>query len=102
MKLILFITILCVVNFAAAQNTAGVKIIPVDSLQKYHIGIAKTDTSTKHLVKTTGKPSSQMNVLEKGIFIVKNVFKSNPVIAWSLVVLFGLWILNQIYKSFNR
>jgi hypothetical protein len=101
-KLVLFITISFAVNFASAQNTAGIKIIPADSLQKYHIRMAKADTSAIHLVKNTGKPLSQMNVLEKGIFLVKDIFKSSPIIAWSLMILLGLWLLNQMYKLFNR
>ena len=98
----MLITMICAIHFLFAQDTSRIKIISVDSLKKYHIGIAKADTNTIHLAKITEKPWAQMNIGEKGVFLVKGVFKSNPIIAWSITVMLGLWLLSQIYKLFNR
>jgi hypothetical protein len=102
MKWMLFIAIICTASFLHAQDTTRVRIISPDSLKKYHIGIAKADTNTIQLAKITEKSWSQMNVFEKGIFLIKGIFKSNPVIAWSITILLGLWLLSQMYKLFNR
>ncbi len=102
MKKLLFVILIYNANFLHAQDSTRVRVISADSLQKYHIGIAKTGSSAIHLVKTTEKPWSQMNILEKGIFLIKSVFKSNPIMAWSLTILLGVWLLSQVYKLFNR
>jgi hypothetical protein len=97
------------VNFLHAQDTTDIRVLSIDSLKKYHIGIAKTDTSAIHLVKTTEKTWPQMNVGEKGTYIVKlvvNDFRKNyPFTFWILVTLLCLWILKQIaavIKKFNQ
>jgi len=102
MKIAILIMMICTIHVLFAQDTSRVRIISVDSLKKYHIGIAKADTNTIHLAKITEKPWSQMNIGEKGVFLVKGVFKSNPIIAWSVTILLGLWLLSQAYKLFNR
>ena len=98
----MLITMICAGHFLFAQDTSRIRIISADSLKQYHIGIAKADTNTIQLAKLTEKPWSQMNIGEKGVFLVKGVFKSNPIIAWSITVMLGLWLLSQIYKLFNR
>jgi hypothetical protein len=99
---IMLMAMICAAHFLFAQDTSRVRIISADSLKKYHIGIAKADTNTIHLAKSTEKSWSQMNIAEKGVFLVKGVFKTNPIMAWSITVLLGLWLLSQIYKLFKR
>lgn len=100
MKIVLLIMLICAVNLLNAEDTTRVKILSVDSLKQYHIGIAKADTNTIQLAKTTEKPWAQMNMGEKGAYIVKVVVndyrKNYPFTFWILVTLLSLWILKQI------
>jgi hypothetical protein len=102
MKIAMLIVVICISQFLFAQDTDRVRIISVDSLKQYHIGIAKADTNAIHLAKFTEKPWAQMNIGEKGVFLVKGIFKSNPIVAWGITVLLGSWLISQIYKLFNR
>ena len=106
MKKILFILLMCYSGFAAAQNTTAVKIISLDSLKKYNIGIAKKDSTKIYVVKNNEIPWSKMNMLQKGQYIVKTVLNEYrikyPVTFWILTVLLAFWLLKQISRLFKK
>ncbi|MGG9962047.1 hypothetical protein [Ferruginibacter sp. SUN106] len=109
MKIRLLILMICTCNFLHAQDTTRVRVLSIDSLKKYHIGIAKTDSNTIPLAKITEKTWPQMSVGEKAAYIVKLVVndyrKNYPFTFWILVTLLSLWILKQIsraVKKFNQ
>jgi hypothetical protein len=56
MRIVLFIIIICIAKLLYAQDTTSVRVISVDSLKKYHIGIAKARASTIELAKKNEKP----------------------------------------------
>jgi len=106
MKMVLLITVLCAASFAHAQNINGIKVIPVDSLKKYHIGIAKTDSGKIHVINTSQLPWSKMNALQKSEYLVKVIvndyWEKYPITFWLIVTLLALWILKLIYKMFKK
>lgn len=97
---------MCYSGFAAAQNTTAVKIISLDSLKKYNIGIAKKDSSKIYVVKTNEVPWSKMNMLQKGQYIIKTVLSEYrikyPVTFWILASLLAFWLLKQISRLFKK
>ena len=106
MKKLLFILTMCFTGFAIAQNTTGVRTISIDSLKKYKIGIAKKDSTKIYVVKSNEIPWSQMNMLQKGKYIVKTVLTEYrikyPVTFWLLVTLLAFWVLRQISRLFKK
>ncbi|MGF2411855.1 hypothetical protein [Ferruginibacter sp.] len=106
MRKLLFILTMCFTGFAFAQNTTAVKIISLDSLKKYNIGIAKKDSSKIYVVKTNEVPWSKMNMLQKGEYIVKTVVNDYrikyPVTFWILASLLAFWLLKQISRLFKK
>jgi len=106
MKRVLFILAMCFTSFAMAQNTTGVKTISVDSLAKYNIGITKKDSTKIYVVNKNEIPWSQMNMLQKGKYIVKTVLNEYrikyPVTFWLLATLLAFWVLKQISRLFKK
>jgi hypothetical protein len=97
---------MCFTSFAIAQNTSGVRTISLDSLKKYNIGIAKTDTSKIHVIKTNETPWSKMTVWQKGNYIIQTVITEYrlkyPITFWLLVALLTFWILKQVARIFKK
>lgn len=106
MKKTLFILTMCFTGFAIAQNTTTVRTISLDSLKKYNIGIAKNDSTKIYVVKSNEIPWSQMNMLQKGKYIVKTVLNEYrikyPVTFWLLATLLAFWVLKQISRLFKK
>lgn len=106
MKKLLFILTMSFNSFAIAQNTTAVKIISLDSLKKYNIGIAKKDSTKIYVIKNNEIPWSQMSMLQKGKYIVKTVLNEYrikyPVTFWILASLLAFWVLKQISRLFKR
>ncbi len=106
MKKLLVIFMMCFANLVIAQNTTGVKTINVDSLKKYHIGIAKKDNTKIYVVSNNEVPWSNMTVLQKGQYIVKAVLNEYrikyPVTFWILTSLLFFWLLKQISRLFKK
>ena len=97
---------ICLTGSAMAQNTTGIKVIPVDSLKKYNIGIAKKDAPKIYLAKSNEILWSKMNMLQKGEYIVKTVVNEYrikyPVTFWILTALLAFWLLKQISRLFKK
>ncbi len=106
MKKLLVIFMICFASLVIAQNTTGVKIISVDSLKKYHIGIAKKDSTKIYVVSNNEVPWSKMTVLQKGQHIVKTVLNEYrikyPVTFWILTSLLVFWLFKQISRLFKK
>ena len=106
MKKLLFIFAMCFTSLAIAQNTTGVKIISIDSLKKYNIGIAKKDSTKIYVVNNNEVPWSKMTMLQKGKYIVKTVINEYrikyPFTFWILTSLLVFWLLKQISRLFKK
>jgi hypothetical protein len=106
MKQLLLIIMMCFVGFIYAQDTAQIKIITLDSLKKYHIGIAKTDSNKIQLAKTNFVPWSKMSVSEKGEYIVKTIIyeyrEKYPILFWLVVAVLAIWFFKQAGKIMNK
>ena len=106
MKKLLFIFAMCFTSLAIAQNTTGVKIISIDSLKKYNIGIAKKDSTKIYVVNNNEVPWSKMNMLQKGQYIVNTVLHEYrlkyPITFWILTALLVFWLLKQIGRLFKK
>ena len=106
MKKLIVILIIYFTGSAMAQNTTGIKIISVDSLKKYNIGIAKKDTHKIYLAKSNEITWSKMNMLQKGKYIVKTVVNEYrikyPVTFWIVTALLAFWLLKQISRVFKK
>ena len=106
MKKLLFISLLCFTSFAIAQDTTKVKIVSLDSLKKYHIGIAKTDSNKIYVVKTNEKPWSQMTVWQKGNYVLQTILTEYrlkyPITFWIMVTLLAFWLLKQVSRLFKK
>ena len=105
-RTILLMGMILWLSFGYTQETTGVKIIPVDSLKKYHIGIAKKDSNKIQLAKTGFVPWSKMSVAEKGEYIVKTIINDYrvkyPILFWLLVVIVSAWIFKQVLKIIDK
>lgn len=105
-RAIMLIGMILLLHFGYAQETTRVKIIPLDSLKKYHIGIAKKDSNTIQLAKTGFVPWSKMSVLEKGEYIVKTIINEYrvkyPILFWLIVALVMVWIFKQTRKIIDK
>ncbi len=106
MKQLLLIIMMCFVGFIYAQDTAQVKIISLDSLKKYPIGIAKTDSNKIQLAKTEFVPWSKMSVPEKGKYIVTTIINEYrvkyPFLFWLMVTILTIGILKQAGKIISK
>ena len=106
MKKLLFIFTMCFTSVAIAQNTTGVKVIPIDSLKKYNIGIAKNDSTKIYVASNNEIPWSKMTMLQKGQYIVKTVINEYrikyPFTFWILTSLLVFWLLKQISRLFKK
>jgi hypothetical protein len=106
MKKLLLILLMCYSCFATAQNTTAVKIISLDSLKKYNIGIAKKDSTKIYVVHNNELPWSKMTMQQKGQYIVKTVLNEYrvkyPVTFWILAMLLAFWSLKQLSRLFKR
>lgn len=106
MKNTILILMFCIATVTKANDTNAVKIIPLDSLKKYHIGIAKTDSNKIQLAKTGFVTWSKMSVFEKGEYIVKTIINEYrvkyPILFWLMVAIVTVWIFRQALKIIEK
>jgi hypothetical protein len=97
---------MCAAIFVHAQDSSRVRIIATDSLAKYHIGIAKKDSSKIHVIKSAEIPWHKMTVLQKGNYLVRTVLNQYrvkyPFTFWILVTLICFWIINQLRRLLKK
>jgi wyosine [tRNA(Phe)-imidazoG37] synthetase (radical SAM superfamily) len=102
----ILVLMLCIAAVTKANDTTVIKIIPLDSLKKYHIGIAKIDSNKIQLAKTDFVPWSKMSVVEKGEYIVKTIINEYrvkyPILFWLMVAIVTIWIFKQALKIIDK
>jgi hypothetical protein len=100
------VIMMCAAIFVHAQDSSRVRVIAADSLAKYHIGIAKKNSSKIHLIKSAEIPWSKMTLWQKANYIIRTVVNEYrikyPVTFWILASLLTFWLLKQISRLFKR
>jgi hypothetical protein len=97
---------MCTVTLVHAQDKPGVRVMASDSLAKYHIGIAKKDSSKIHVIKSAEISWSKMTLWQKSVYIIRTVVNDYrikyPITFWVLVTLLCFWIIKQTRKILKK
>jgi hypothetical protein len=101
MKWVFFFLTIFLIQNIKAQQTEGVKTISMDSLKKYHIGIAK-DSDQIHVAKNWVPYSDKMSFWEKCKYFAKIIYDKYTVLSWLLMILVGFWLISVIAKIFGK